>query len=160
MIYLREMSKGKHGCPKFRLRWKGPYELTRRLSDLNYLVRIARNKEVIVNVSKTKKCFMRTVQQPHWIRVPQGEENQDVTEDEQVTSSPSQDHFGNDSSSPRTMTKERIEDQSQDPIWEPNIRQEIQVSTNGTSDIGREPGARFWYGTNRGNANRSEGRGG
>jgi hypothetical protein len=40
IVYLREMTKGKRGCPKIRLRWKGPYEVLRRLSDFNYLVKI------------------------------------------------------------------------------------------------------------------------
>lgn len=48
MVYLREMIKGKRGCPKSRLRWKGPYEVLRGLSDLNYVIRIARNKEIMV----------------------------------------------------------------------------------------------------------------
>jgi hypothetical protein len=72
MAYLREMGKGRYGCPKFRFRWKGPYEVMWRLSDLNYLVKIARNKEVIVNVNKMKKCCTRTIQQWHRMRDPNG----------------------------------------------------------------------------------------
>ena len=33
-------------CAKFRVRWKGPYEVMRRMSDLNYLVKLSRTKEV------------------------------------------------------------------------------------------------------------------
>jgi ribosomal protein L21E len=56
VIYLREMVRRKRGCPKFRLRWKGPYTVIKRLSDLNYLVRVKKNKEIIVNVNKMKPC--------------------------------------------------------------------------------------------------------
>jgi hypothetical protein len=38
MICLRQMVRGSHGCPKFRLSWRGPYDVIRRLSDWNYLV--------------------------------------------------------------------------------------------------------------------------
>jgi hypothetical protein len=44
-------------CAKFRVRWKGPYEVIRRLSNLNYLVKLSRTKEIVVNVNKMKKCF-------------------------------------------------------------------------------------------------------
>jgi hypothetical protein len=115
MIYLRELRKGKHGCPKFQLRWKVPYEVIWRISDLNYLVRIARNKEAIVNVNKMKRCCMRTYPQPHGIRKPQGQGNQDVTRNEEVTSSPFHDYFGNGSNSSPSTTEERVEGQSQDP---------------------------------------------
>lgn len=56
MIYLRVITNQKRGCPKFRLKWRGPYEVVRRLSDLNYLIRIARNQEIAANVNKMKRC--------------------------------------------------------------------------------------------------------
>jgi hypothetical protein len=56
MVYLRQMSRVKCGCSKFRLRWRGPYEVIRRLSDLNYLVRVSPRKELLVNINKMKKC--------------------------------------------------------------------------------------------------------
>jgi hypothetical protein len=31
MVYLREMIKSKRTCPRFRVRWKGPYEVVRRI---------------------------------------------------------------------------------------------------------------------------------
>jgi hypothetical protein len=60
MVYLREMARRKRDCPKFRLRWKGPFEVVKRLSDLNYLVRVAQNKKVVVNVNKMKRCHQKT----------------------------------------------------------------------------------------------------
>jgi hypothetical protein len=54
------MVRRKRDCPKFRLRWKGPFTVVRRLSDLNYLVRVARNKEIVVNVNKMKRCRQET----------------------------------------------------------------------------------------------------
>jgi hypothetical protein len=57
IIYLREMTKGKRGCPKLRMRWKGPCEVLWRLSDLNYLIKIVRNRELVANVNKMKRCY-------------------------------------------------------------------------------------------------------
>jgi hypothetical protein len=51
MVYLRELIKGKRVCPKFRIKWKGPYEVLWRLSDLNYLIRLAKKREAVVNVN-------------------------------------------------------------------------------------------------------------
>jgi hypothetical protein len=56
VVYLRGMVRRKRGCPKFRLKWKGPFTVVKRLSDLNYLVKLKRNKEVVVNVNKMKYC--------------------------------------------------------------------------------------------------------
>jgi hypothetical protein len=64
VVYLRELIKGKRGCRKFRLRCKGPCEVLQRLSDLNYLIRIVRNKEVVVNVNKMKGCYRRVAPSP------------------------------------------------------------------------------------------------
>ena len=63
MVYLKEMMNSRKKCAKFRIRWKGPYEVIRRLSDLNYLVKLSRTKE-IVNVNKMKKCFRQTALRP------------------------------------------------------------------------------------------------
>jgi hypothetical protein len=54
MVSLRQMSRVKCGCPKFRLRWTGPYKVIRRFSGLNYLVRVSRKKELVLNVNKMK----------------------------------------------------------------------------------------------------------
>ena len=54
----------KQRCSKFRIRWRGPYEVIRRLSDLNYLAKFSRNKEIVVNVNKMKKCFRQKILGP------------------------------------------------------------------------------------------------
>jgi hypothetical protein len=51
MVYLREMIKGRRGCPKLTIRWKGPYEMLRRLSDLNYVISLEKKREAVVNVN-------------------------------------------------------------------------------------------------------------
>jgi hypothetical protein len=89
------MIRGKHSCPKFRLGWSGPYELVRRLSDWNYLLRVSRNKDLVVNVNKMNKCWANTASPPHGFRdIPardqEGDKIQDVTNDEEVTSLVSQ----------------------------------------------------------------------
>jgi hypothetical protein len=63
MVYLKEMINRKQRCSKFRIRWRGPYEEIQRLSDLNYLVKLSRNKETVVNVNKIKKFFREARQQ-------------------------------------------------------------------------------------------------
>ena len=64
MVYLKEMVKSRQKCAKFRVRWKGPYEVIRRLSDLNYLVKLSSTKDIVVNVNKMKKCFRQTALRP------------------------------------------------------------------------------------------------
>jgi len=64
MVYLKEMVNRRKKCAKFRMRWKGPYEVIWRLSDLNYLVKLSRAKEIVVNVNKMKKCFQQTALRP------------------------------------------------------------------------------------------------
>jgi hypothetical protein len=59
MDYLRQMTKRKRGCQKFRLRWKGPFEVVKRLSHLNYLVKVTRNKEMVININKMKRCYRK-----------------------------------------------------------------------------------------------------
>jgi hypothetical protein len=61
MVYIKEMAVGKNQSSKFRLRWKGPFEVVKRLSDLTYLIRIKPNKEVVVNVNRLKLCRSVTV---------------------------------------------------------------------------------------------------
>jgi transposase InsO family protein len=61
MVYLKDMVNSRQKCAKFRIRWKGPYEVIRCLSDLNYLIKLSRTKEIVVNVNKMK-CFRQTVQ--------------------------------------------------------------------------------------------------
>jgi len=62
MVYLKEMVNSRQKCKKFRIRWKGPCEVIRRLSDLNCFVKLSRTKE-IVNVNKMK-CFRQTAIRP------------------------------------------------------------------------------------------------
>jgi hypothetical protein len=64
MVYLKDMLNRGQKCSKFRIRWRGPYEVFRRLSDLNYLVKLSRTKEIVVNVNKMKKCFRQTIVRP------------------------------------------------------------------------------------------------
>jgi hypothetical protein len=61
MVYIKEMAVGRHQSSKFRLRWKGPFKVIKRLSDLTYLIRIKPNKEVVVNVNRLKLCRSVTV---------------------------------------------------------------------------------------------------
>ena len=49
-----EMVKSKQKCVKFRIRWKGGYEVIRCFSDINYLVKLARTEEIVVNLNKMK----------------------------------------------------------------------------------------------------------
>jgi hypothetical protein len=73
MVYLREITKEKRECPKFRMRWKGPYEVLRRLSDLNYLIKVARNRELVANVNKMKRCHKGVTPPPLNALTPQFE---------------------------------------------------------------------------------------
>jgi len=63
MVYLKEMWTADRNARKFRIRWEGPYEVIRRLSDLNYLVKLLRTKEIVVNVKKMR-CFRQTAIRP------------------------------------------------------------------------------------------------
>ena len=40
----------------FRTRWRGPYLITKRLSDLNYQIQITPGKLAIVNINRLKRC--------------------------------------------------------------------------------------------------------
>ena len=64
MVYLKEMVNNRQKCAKFIIRWKGSYEVIRRLCDLNYLVKLPRTKEIVVNANKMKKCFQQTALRP------------------------------------------------------------------------------------------------
>jgi hypothetical protein len=77
MVYLKEMVNSKRRCAKFRTKWKGPYEVIRCLSDLNYLVKLSRTKEIVVNVNKMKRCFRQTAVRP----TTQRRSISDMTED-------------------------------------------------------------------------------
>jgi hypothetical protein len=55
--YIKEMTIGVGKSKKFRTRWKGPYLITKRLSDLNYQIQLKPGKCVTVNVNRMKKCY-------------------------------------------------------------------------------------------------------
>jgi hypothetical protein len=55
-VYLKEMSVGVGKIKKFRDRWRGPFLITKRLSDWNYQIQIKPSKTVVVNVNRMKKC--------------------------------------------------------------------------------------------------------
>jgi hypothetical protein len=55
-VYLKEMSVEVGKRKKFRDRWRGPYLITKRLSDWNYQIQIKPGKTVIVNVNRMKRC--------------------------------------------------------------------------------------------------------
>ncbi|PNF43061.1 hypothetical protein B7P43_G04743 [Cryptotermes secundus] len=126
LIYLRDMTRRKRSCPKFPIRWRGPYEIVRRLSDLNYLVRVARNKEIVVNVNKMKRCYR---EESHWSPRPTegptpevgNGEGQETTAEEVTTHTPSTDSANSRGSTsiPPVDSNDEQEDQSQDPTWEP-----------------------------------------
>jgi len=54
-VYLKEMTVGIGKSKKFRNRWRGPYLITRRLSDLNYQIQIKPGKFVLVNINRLKR---------------------------------------------------------------------------------------------------------
>ena len=47
---------------KFRKPWKGPYQITKKISDLNYELVDQRNKKSVVHVNRLKKAY----NQDHW----------------------------------------------------------------------------------------------
>jgi transposase InsO family protein len=155
MVYLRQMNRVKRGCPKFRLRWRGPYEVIRRLSDLNYLVRVSRKKELVVNVNKMKKCCVKTAPLPNGtrnipVRDQEGNEGRDGASDEEVTSLASYDNFENDSSSvfpPPTRIGGWAQGRRQDPTWE---RPEVRMSAEESPGTGSETGAGYWLRSRQG----------
>jgi hypothetical protein len=64
--------------------------VVRRLSDLNYLVRVARNKEIVVNVNKMKRCHQATPPLPSTskrstLRELEGNGEENETEEEGIS---------------------------------------------------------------------------
>jgi hypothetical protein len=55
----KEMSLTKKQRSKFRLRWKGPYQIIKRLSDLTYLIKINSSTKKVINVNRMKICKSR-----------------------------------------------------------------------------------------------------
>jgi hypothetical protein len=53
-VYLKEITVGKN--KKFRIRWQGPFRITKRYSDLNYQIQLKPGKLVTVNINRLKKC--------------------------------------------------------------------------------------------------------
>jgi hypothetical protein len=56
-VYLKEMTVGVGKSKKFRSRWRGPYLVTKRFSDLNYQILVKPGKYMTVNVNRMKKCY-------------------------------------------------------------------------------------------------------
>jgi hypothetical protein len=54
-IYLKETTVGVGKSKKFSTRWRGPYLITKRFSDLNYQIQIKPGKYSTVNVNRMKK---------------------------------------------------------------------------------------------------------
>jgi transposase InsO family protein len=152
LVYLRQMAKRKRGCQKFRLRWKGPFEVVRRLSDLNYLVKVTRNKDLVVNINKMKRCYRKIPpSSPVCIDNPPSasEENsgQEMMNEERVTSPIPYRHPANSNSSaqaPPEDIDEAREDLTQDPTWTPGRWQETRNPTNEQSTPMQESRARYW----------------
>jgi len=55
-IYLKEMTVGVGKSKKFRNKWRGPYLITSRFSDLNYQIQIKPGKFTTFNVNRMKRC--------------------------------------------------------------------------------------------------------
>jgi hypothetical protein len=55
-VYLKEMSVGVGKRKKFRDRWRGPFLITKRLSDWNYQIQLKPGKTLVVNVNRMKRC--------------------------------------------------------------------------------------------------------
>ena len=64
---------------KFRKPWKGPYQITKKISDLNYELVDQRNKKSVVNVNRLKRAY----NEDHWNSRPK---------QKTVKSSPKQSH--------------------------------------------------------------------
>jgi hypothetical protein len=78
-VCLKEMAVGVGKSKKVRNRWRGPYLITKRLSDLNYQIQIKPGKHVTVNVNRLKRCY----DPPKRRKDRQG--TVPTTEDEQLT---------------------------------------------------------------------------
>jgi hypothetical protein len=55
-IYLKEMFVGVVKIKKFRSRWRGPYLITKRFSDLKCQIQIGPGNYVTFNVNRLKRC--------------------------------------------------------------------------------------------------------
>jgi hypothetical protein len=51
------MAVGVGKSKKFHTRWRGPYLITKRLSDLNYQIQIKPGMLAIVNINRLKRCY-------------------------------------------------------------------------------------------------------
>jgi hypothetical protein len=131
IVYIREMVRRKRECPKFRVKWKGPFTVIRRLSDLNYLVKVRRNKEIVVNVNKMKHGYTKTPSHPNVIvdNLSDGVSEPEEMDQERITSPHPYLHPSYDNESvvnPPVETNDGHEDQIQDPTWKPGAQLETQ----------------------------------
>jgi hypothetical protein len=62
LVYLFTPATKPGQTRKFRKPWKGPYQITKKISDLNYELVDQRNKKCVVPVNRLKKAY----NQDHW----------------------------------------------------------------------------------------------
>jgi hypothetical protein len=115
-----------------------PFMVIRRLSDLNYLVKVRRKKEIVVNVNKMKHGYSKTHSPPN-ISVdtlpPEsvGVSEREEMDQERITSPHPYLHPSYDNESvvnPPVETNNGHEDEIQDPTWKPGA----QLATQDTQD--------------------------
>jgi len=144
MVYLKEMMNSRQKCAKFRVRWKGPYEVIRRLSDLNYLVKLSRTKEIVVNVNKMKKCFRQTALRP----TNKQRSRRNRAEDELVTL----ETYGTRYTKPDSQKlfsdateKDMTENLTQDPDFDPYHHSNTRTSSCDVTNIPESGSASLKY---------------
>jgi hypothetical protein len=138
IVYLREMVRRKRACPKFRVRWKGPFTVIKRLSDLNYLVKVKRNKEIVVNVNKMKLCHQKTSCLPSRQSNELRKEVDKSNEERRLPTFNNQDVDNEDRNNECSLSRfVETPVESGDVIQEPIHRDQ-------TTDIGREGRTRYW----------------
>ena len=65
LVWLHDPTKRKGRSPKLTLKWKGPYLVTHRLSDVNYRIQASpKAKPMIVHADRMKLCFGVTAKDP------------------------------------------------------------------------------------------------
>ena len=134
MVYLKEMMNSRQKCAKFRVRWKGPYEVMQRMSDLNYLVKLSRTKEVVVNVNKMKKCFRQTALRPTNKRQSRRNRAEDETETLETYGTrytkPDSQELHSDATE-----KDITENLTQDPDFDPHHHSSTRTSTCDVTNV-------------------------
>jgi len=134
VVYLKEMVNSRQKCGKFRIRWKGPYEVIRRLSDLNYLVKLSRTKEIVVSVNKTKKCFRQTALRQPTEQRSTCKRAEDKSETFEINGTR---YTRPDAQTPQSDATEKdvTESLTQDPDCEPDYHYHPRASSCGEAEI-------------------------